>query len=175
MDAARERVAWLLGAGFWEIIFTGSATEANNLALRGAVRAAGFISRGAGRSSAPAAEADLRSRRAGAFGDQAQRASESRRSKQIPPFRIVVSAIEHESVLATARDLEKDGAEVVYLPVDKNGRVSLAELKKALNERTVLVSVMYANNELGTVQPIREIAKAVKEKAPGALFHTDAV
>jgi cysteine desulfurase len=163
LDAAREKVAAELGADFREIIFTASATEANNLALRGAVRAAGFISRGAGRSSAPAAEADLRSRRAGAFGDQAQRASESRRSKQILPPQIVISSIEHESVLKTAQDLERQGVEVVYLPVDNCGRVSLSKLKQALNERTVLVSVMYANNETGAIQPISEIAEIIKD------------
>jgi cysteine desulfurase len=162
VDDAREKIAGLLGAGFREIIFTGSATEANNLALRGVVRAAGFISRGAGRSSAPAAEAGLRSRRAGAYGGQARRASESRRSKQIPPPRIIVSAVEHESVLETARDLEKDGVEVICLPVDGDGRIILSELERALNERTVLVSVMYAQNELGTVQPIAEIAEIIR-------------
>lgn len=103
--------------------------------------------------------------------------------------KIIVSAIEHESVLETAKDLEKEGAEIVYLPVDKNGFVDLKKLKSALDERTVLVSVMYANNEIGTIQPILEIAEIIrnfkeaksqkgKDKSSTTLyplFHTDAV
>ena len=75
--------------------------------------------------------------------------------------RIIVSSIEHESVLETARDLEQDGVEVIYLPVDKRGVVDLKKLKESLNENTVLVSIMYVNNEIGTVQPISEIAKII--------------
>lgn len=162
VDEAREKIANLLGGNFREIIFTGSATEANNLALRGAVGFFRRFSRGIGHTSAPAAEVALRSR---PYAEPSRRDSESFRpriaEKHTP--RIIVSAVEHKSVLETARDLERDGVEVVYLPVDRNGKILLNKLKQALNERTVLVSVMYANNELGTIQPITEIAKIISE------------
>ena len=78
-------------------------------------------------------------------------------------MRLIISAIEHESVLETARDLEKEGVEVIYIPVSKKGIVDLKKLKESLNERTVLVSVMYANNEIGSIQPIATISKIIKE------------
>ena len=138
LDRSREIVAGSIGADFHEIIFTGSATEANNLVLRGAI----------GRLLKP---------------------------------RIIISSIEHESILETAEDLKKSGAEVIYLPVNKTGIVDLKKLEASLNENTVLISVMYANNEIGAIQPIREIAKIInnfkKNQLPIAnrlLFHTDA-
>ena len=160
LDKSRETLAGLIGANFNEVIFTSSATEANNLALRGAARK---FSCGTGRLSAPAAESDLGSRQAGAYGDQAQLASETFRSRTSAPPRFIISSIEHESVLETARDLEREGAEVVYLPVGRNGIVALGQLEKALNENTVLVSIMYANNETGIVQPISKIAKIISD------------
>lgn len=137
LNSAREKVAALLGVQFREIIFTGSATEANNLALRGAWR--------------------------------------GRRDKNLR--RLIVSAVEHESVLATARDLEREGAEVEILPVDKTGRVDLKKLRAALHAETFLVSVMSAQNEVGTIQPIAEISEIVRGWRGGKtypLFHTDA-
>jgi len=86
---------------------------------------------------------------------------------------VVISAIEHYSVLHTAKTLEKWGFEVTHLPVDKYGLVDPEEAAKSVREDTVLVSVMHANSEVGTIQPIAEIAKVVKKT--GALFHTDAV
>jgi len=77
--------------------------------------------------------------------------------------RLIVSAIEHSSVLETASALEKENVEVVFLPVDKNGFVNLAKLKEALNERTILVSIMYVNNEIGTIEPIKEISEIIQE------------
>lgn len=140
VDRSREAIAKSIGADFREIIFTGSATEANNLALRGVVK--------------------------------------SQKSNVKSP-RIIISTIEHESVLETARDLERDGVEVIYLPVDHNGVVDLEQLKSALNDRTVLVSVMYANNEIGSVQPIAAIGETIREfrtyhTRALPLFHTDA-
>ncbi len=149
VDESREKIAKAIGADFREIIFTGSATEANNLALRGAVK-----------------------------------------RFKIPNPRIIVSSIEHDSILETCRDLEREGIEIIYLPVNKQGIVNLKKLKESLNERTVLVSIMYANNEIGTIQPITEISKLISEfKMQNAelrknnselatalpLLHTDAV
>ncbi len=191
VDKARETIAKAINADFREIIFTGSATEANNLVLRGVVKAARFISRGTESSLAPAASDSLGSRRGDTRSarDQARRDSEAFRSKQIAPPnpniflkpKIIISSIEHESVLETARDLEKGGAEVVYIPVDKNGVVSVKKIKEALDEKTILVSVMYVNNEIGSVQPIAEISELIrnwklkiKNSSGYPLVHTDA-
>jgi cysteine desulfurase len=86
---------------------------------------------------------------------------------------IVTQATEHKAVLDTCKRLERDGYQVTYLPVDKFGQVHPEQVAEALTDKTVLVSIMAANNEIGTVQPIREIGKLCKSK--GVLFHTDAV
>lgn len=86
---------------------------------------------------------------------------------------IITSKIEHHAVLHTCEYLEKHGFEVTYLDVDENGFVKLEELKKAIRPTTILISIMFANNEIGTIQPIAEIGKIAKEN--GILFHTDAV
>jgi cysteine desulfurase len=140
LDRSREVIAAAVGADFREIIFTGSATEANNLVLRGILARA--------------------------------RAMRHERTK----FRIIISSIEHESILETARDLEQKGVEIVYLPVDRTGTVDLKRLVASLNKNTILVSVMYANNEIGTVQPIKEIAAVIRALPPGdrPWYHTDA-
>lgn len=144
--SARQIVAGAIGAKYEEVIFTGSATEANNLALGGVMR---------------------------------RYVREQLKAKVKNPMpRIIISAIEHESVLKTAHDLARDGANVVIVPVSKEGVVDIKKLKEALNERIALVSVMTANNETGTIQPIAEIAKAVREfrgERVWPLFHTDAV
>jgi len=88
--------------------------------------------------------------------------------------RIVTSAIEHHAVGHTLRYLEKFGFEIVELPVDRYGRVDPAQLEAAINDRTILVSIMLANNEVGTVQPIEEIAAVVRSRK-GVLLHVDAV
>ena len=88
--------------------------------------------------------------------------------------RLVASAVEHHAVGYTMRHLEKFGFEVVEVPVDRQGRVDPEELDAAVDDRTTLVSVMLANNEVGTVQPIREIADRVRARR-GTLFHVDAV
>ncbi len=134
VDGARETIAEAIGADFREIVFIGSATEANNLVLRGLTR----TDRGL-----------------------------TRTMRVNPRPRLIVSAIEHESVLETARDLERDGVEVVVLPVSREGIVDLDAFRKSLNERTALVSVMYANNEIGTIQPIAEIGRIVREFRDG--------
>ncbi|MCI5956443.1 MAG: cysteine desulfurase NifS [Clostridiales bacterium] len=86
---------------------------------------------------------------------------------------IITSQIEHHAVLHTCDYMEKQGYEVTYLPVDSEGRVSVEDVKKAIRPDTVLISIMAANNEIGTLQPIREIGQVAHEA--GVLFHTDAV
>ena len=86
---------------------------------------------------------------------------------------IITTKIEHHAILNTAEWLEKNGFEVTYLNVDENGVVKLDELKKAIRPETILISVMFANNEIGTIQPVKEIGEIAKEH--GILFHTDAV
>lgn len=90
---------------------------------------------------------------------------------------IITSSVEHHAVLETCRYLEKFGFDVTYLPVDKYGLVKVDELEKALTPTTILVSIMYANNEVGTIEPIAEIGRMLKERAGErkVLFHTDAV
>lgn len=129
IDSARTSLAKALGCAGMErsrsIVFTSGATEANNMALRGAVRRA--------------------------------------RETGIERPRVVISATEHESVHETARDLEREGiAECVVVPVSKEGIVDIGRLRRAIDERTALVSVMYVNNETGCVQPIAEISEIVR-------------
>ena len=125
VDVARQKTADFLGSLSQEVIFTGSATEANNLAVLGIV-------------------------------------GQIRRQHPKQPLHIIVSAIEHESVLAPARKAERDfGASVTYSPVNRGGFINTNTLRDTLTENTVLVSVMYANNEIGTIQPITEISKVI--------------
>lgn len=131
VDAAREQVAALIGARPDEILFTGCATEANNLAIRGVARA-------------------LRQR----------------------GRHIVTSAIEHPSVAMPCERLSQDGWDITVLPVDRYGRIDPGVIAAALRADTVLVSVMHANNEVGTVQPITEIATITRPR--GILLHADA-
>lgn len=86
---------------------------------------------------------------------------------------IITTAIEHKAVLDTCHALEKKGFRIDYAPIDETGRVKLDELAKLITDKTILVSIMFANNELGTINPIAEIGKLCKER--GVLFHTDAV
>ena len=132
LDTAREQVAALIHADFAEVYFTGSGTEADNLAILGTLWAA-------------------------------------------PPEHnhFVTTAIEHHAVLHCAHFLQTHGYEVTIVPVDSEGLVSPEAIAEAITDRTALVSVMHANNEIGTIQPIREIAQIAHER--GAKFHTDAV
>ncbi len=145
--AARENAARFFKCSEEEIIFTSGATESNNLAIKGTLRAYHKNIKNKGK---------------------------------IP--HIITSVFEHSCVLKTCQKLEKEGsAEVTYLPVYADGLVKAADVKKALKENTLLVSIMYVNNEIGTVQPISQIGKIIREhnfkmsdaKYP-VIFHTDA-
>jgi cysteine desulfurase len=133
LDRARASVAALIAADPGEVVFTGSGTEADVLALRGAAEAL----EPAGRRH------------------------------------VVVSAFEHEAVLQTAKALARRGWEITWLAPTRDGIVTSEALAAALTDRTAIVSVMLANNEVGTIQPVAELAALAH--ARGALFHTDAV
>ena len=96
-------------------------------------------------------------------------------SRQKRGNRIITTAFEHPSVLETVKALETKGFEVVYLKPQKNGAISLEELKNAINQKTILVSIMLVNNEIGAIQPVSEAAKIVKSSGAPALIHCDAV
>lgn len=131
---SRIAVAESLGAEKEEIYFTSGGTEANNLALFGAVKA-----------------------------------------KQRLGNRIVTTAIEHESVLQSAQELEKQGFEVIYLQPDQYGFISEEQIKEAVNDKTILVSVMYINNEVGSIMPVEKIRRIVTRAGSPALIHIDCV
>ena len=132
VETARAQVAALLGARPREIVFTGSGTEADNLALVGAIDAA-----------------------------------------DLGPHHLATSAFEHPAVLETARALKARGVAVSIIPVDGDGLVDPDDVRRVVTPHTRVVSVMAANNVVGTVQPLDEIGRAAREA--GALFHTDAV
>ncbi len=136
VEEARAKIAEILFAHPDEIIFTGSGTESDNLAILGVAEAIGVRN---ATSSEP--EVVFRTPR---------------------PGHIITTAIEHKAVLEPCRHLQKKGYRVTYLGVDKNGQVNLKELKESLTKDTFLVSVMMANNEIGTIQPIKEIAKIIR-------------
>ncbi len=136
LNTARARAATVLNVSTSEIIFTGSGTEANNLALIGAAHA---------------------TRSCGTH--------------------ILLSCIEHHSVLHAGNMLSEEGFEVEYLPVDAYGRVDPLYVLSRVRPDTILISIMYANNEIGTIQPIAHITRMLREKFHGRnkpLFHTDA-
>src|SRR5436189_3176137 len=86
---------------------------------------------------------------------------------------VITAVTEHKAVIDPMKRLERDGFQVTFLPVDKYGQVSAKQVAEALTDKTILVSIMAANNEIGTLQPIKEIGKRCKQR--GVLFHTDAV
>lgn len=88
---------------------------------------------------------------------------------------LITTRIEHPAVSAPMKFLEEQGFEVTYLKVDKDGCISLEELRDAVTDKTILVSIMYVNNEIGAVEPVGEVAKIIKQKNPGTLFHVDAI
>ncbi len=132
VDKARETVAKSIGAEAHEIIFTGSGSASDNMALRGI--------------------------------------AEKYKNKG---NHIITCAIEHKAILQTCKYLEKHGFEVTYLPVDKDGLVSVDDFRKAVRKETILVSIMLVNNEIGSVQPLKEISEIAKKHH--IIVHTDAV
>jgi cysteine desulfurase len=131
LEKSRGNLASLIGAHPYEIVFTASGTESNNLALKGVA----FANSHKGRH-------------------------------------IIVSAIEHDCILRTAGWLERQGFSVTYLPVGNDGLLNLTALEESLTAHTLLVSVMHANNEIGTIQPVEEIGRICRER--NVYFHTDA-
>lgn len=131
VEKARRQVAALLNCSPFEIVFTGCATESNNLAIKGIASA-------------------LKHR-----GNH-----------------IVTTQIEHPAVLEVCAHLERNGFEVARVPVDAQGLVDVRDVEQAVSDRTILISVMHANNEVGTVQPVEEIAEIARSR--GIAFHTDA-
>lgn len=132
LEAARNTIARFLNASPGEIVFTGSGSEADNLAILGYALA-----------------------------------------HKHKGNHIITSVIEHSAVLKTVKYLETNGFDITYLPVDSKGRIDLNDLKKAITPQTLLITLMTVNNELGNINPIREIGEIAKEH--GIIFHTDAV
>ncbi len=132
VEKARKQIADLIGATPKEIVFTGGATESNNLALKGVAEM--YAEKG---------------------------------------NHIITAATEHKAILDTCKHLEKQGVRVSYLPVQGDGLIDLDMLRESITDKTILISIMYANNEIGVIQPVAEIGKIAKER--GVLFHTDGV
>jgi len=145
IDHARAQVAALLGAKPEEILFTSGGTEASNHALKGSV----FARVGGGVS--------------GFFGRLLGRTVQN--------AHLVISAVEHPATTQPVEFLRKMGCAVTVVPVDGQGMVNPADVEKAMRPQTLLVSIMHSNNEVGTLMPIRDIARIVKTR--GALMHTD--
>ena len=143
VETARGDVAKVLGARAKEIIFTNGGTESDNLAIFGII---GEAKQNLSRFTLP---------RSGAGSDASQ-------DFDLPRLHIITTKFEHHAVLNACKQLEKEGFEVTYLDVGKDGIVNSEEVKRELKPETILVSIMYANNEIGTVQPIREIAKVIR-------------
>ena len=143
VETARDGIAKVLGARAKEIIFTNGGTESDNLAIFGITDE---MKQNLSRFTLPRNEA----------GSDA--------SQDFASFRphIITTKFEHHAVLNSCKHLEKEGFEVTYLDVGKEGVVNPEDVKRALKPETILVSIMYANNEIGTVQPIREIAKVIR-------------
>jgi cysteine desulfurase len=147
LEEARERVATALGASRREIIFTSGGTEADNLAVLGRWRSV------------------CRARTNAAAGGIA--------TGPTAPGVVVISAVEHKAVSAAALCASEEGADLMLLAVDEDGVVQLGALDEALAMRPCIVSVMWANNEVGSIQPVAEIGTRCRDA--GVVFHTDAV
>ncbi len=145
VESAREQVAALIGAKPQEIVFTSGGTESDNHAIFGVVAAK--------------------------VGQAFQPVASSASPNRAP--HIITTTIEHEAVLNACQAAEKQGVSVVYLPVDRDGLVDPDSVRRAIRPDTALITIMQANNELGTVQPLEEIGSIAKQHK--VYFHTDAV
>lgn len=162
IENARAQVATALFTNPDTIVFTSGGTEANNMALFGLVRYLSFPRRRESSRNNKRSNIDSRSQ-----------------SGMTASMHIITTTIEHSSVLEPVRQLEKEGCSVTYLPVNANGFVTVEQVKKAIKKNTVLISIGYANNEIGTIQPIVDIGKMIlryRKDHPkqNILFHTDA-
>lgn len=144
LEKSRADIAGIIKANPEEIIFTGSATESNNLALKGIAFAR--------RSSALRNEGGIANKQKGNH--------------------IIISSVEHPCIIESSKWLEKQGFEITKLAVDKYGMVDCKDVEKNIRKDTILVSIIHASNEIGTIQPIKEIGKICRNK--GVYFHTDA-
>ncbi len=138
VDKAREQVATFLNCQPEEVIFTSGATESDNLAIQGVIKA-------------------VKKHTATNCVHLNQKSNEDKK------LHIITSLVEHDAVLEPCMELEKQGIEVTYLPVKANGVVDVERFKKKIKDNTVLVSIMYVNSEVGSIQPIREIGKIIKK------------
>ena len=169
VEDSRRSLAGLLGINPREIHFTSGGTESDNWAILSA-----FYSAMGKKSSLSGSEAEQKSGLSGSDAEQKSSLSgaEAVDQKQRQPH-IICSAIEHHAVLESCKFAESLGARVSQIPVDREGFLDLEALEQAITEDTVLISVMAANNEMGTIQNLRAIGEIAKKH--GVLFHTDAV
>ncbi|NOT46135.1 MAG: cysteine desulfurase [Acidobacteria bacterium] len=174
IDKARHQVAALINSRPNEIVFTSGGTEANNLAVRGLLE----------RNADTLARMSVASTRSGTnpesssigINDFVGRTGDVGKSVRAP--HIITSAIEHPAVKSVCEDLEKQGFSVTYLPVYDDGLVRVEDVKNAVRDETILISVMFANNEIGTIQPVHDIGRMVRDlrgEGKKIWFHTDAV
>lgn len=169
LEDSRRSIAGLLGVNPREVYFTSGGTEADNWAILSA-----FYSAMGKKSSLSDFEAEQKSGLSGSEAEQKSSLSgaEAVEQKQRQPH-IICSAIEHHAILESCKFAESLGARVSRIPVDCEGFLDLEALEQAITEDTVLISVMAANNEMGTIQDLRAIGEIAKKY--GVLFHTDAV
>ena len=163
VEDSRRSIAGLLGVNPREVYFTSGGTEADNWAILSA-----FYSAMGKKSSLSGSESEQKS----SLSDADIAGSDAAGQKQSQPH-IICSAIEHHAVLESCKFAESLGARVSRIPVDSEGFLDLEALEQAITEDTVLISVMAANNEIGTIQDLRAIGEIAKKH--GVLFHTDAV
>ena len=163
VEDSRRSIAGLLGVNPREVYFTSGGTEADNWAILSA-----FYSAMGKKSSLSGAEAEQKSSLSGSEVAGSEVAGQKQRQPHI-----ICSAIEHHAILESCKFAESLGARVSRIPVDREGFLDLEALEQAITEDTVLISVMAANNEMGTIQDLRAIGEIAKKH--GVLFHTDAV
>ena len=163
VEDSRRSIAGLLGVNPREVYFTSGGTEADNWAILSA-----FYSAMGKKSSLSGSESEQKS----SLSDADIAGSDAAGQKQSQPH-IICSAIEHHAILESCKFAESLGARVSRIPVDSEGFLDLEALEQAITEDTVLISVMAANNEMGTIQDLRAIGEIAKKH--GVLFHTDAV